>query len=221
MVQRILFVIEPGMGHFHPLVPIIRTLQARGHAVALATSQLYQGRAEKEGIPFYALSPHYAEERLAEFYPWWGRLRSEYLRVSYDFVKVFMDAIPHRMSELARIVDVFQPTVVVAGATAFAAQLFCERVAPLLPWAVVCPMTHFMSPNILAPPAGYPRPTGGRFLQRLYCRGVVSGAHLLLAPWRWTLNRNRRRVGLLSHANPMSPNVMAPYLLLHLCSVRL
>ena len=69
MLHRCLFVIEPGMGHFHPLVPIIRTLQERGHTTALATSQLYQDRAEREGIPFYPLGPHYSEERLAEFYP--------------------------------------------------------------------------------------------------------------------------------------------------------
>lgn len=71
--SRILFVIEPGMGHFHPLVPIIRTLQARGHAVALATSQLSQDRAEQEGIAFYALGLRYSGERLAEFYPGVGR----------------------------------------------------------------------------------------------------------------------------------------------------
>ena len=67
--QRVLFVTEPGMGHVHPLLPVMHTLQARGHAVALATSRLYQERIEREGLPFYPLGPHYSEERLEEFFP--------------------------------------------------------------------------------------------------------------------------------------------------------
>ena len=62
--QRILFVTEPGMGHVHPLLPVMHTLQARGHAVALATSRLYQERIEREGIPFYPLGPHYSRRTL-------------------------------------------------------------------------------------------------------------------------------------------------------------
>ena len=168
MVHRCLFVIEPGMGHFHPIVPVIRTLQGRGHAVALATSQLYQDRAEREGIPFYPLGPHYSEERLAEFYPWVDRLPNEYLRVSYDFLKMFMASIPQRMPELERIVDAFQPTVVVTGSIAFAAQLFCEQHTPQLPWAVLCPMTHYQSPGLTAPLAGYRRPANGA-VSPAYC----------------------------------------------------
>ena len=206
------------MGHFHPLVPIIRTLQEQGHAVALATSRLYQERAEKEGIPFHPLGPHYAEERLAEFYPWVDRLSNEYLRVSYDFMRIFMASIPQRIPELERIVEAFQPTVVVTGSIAFAAQLFCERQTPRLPWAVLCPMTHYQSPGLTAPPAGYKRPDKDSLFEQVWCRSVVFGARTLMTPWRWTLNRYRRQLGLPTHANPLSPSVIAPYVLMHLSS---
>ena len=82
------------MGHVHPLLPVMQTLQTRGHAVALATSRLYQERIEREGLPFYPLGPHYSEERLEEFFPPIRYLRIHYLRVSYDFLRIFMASIP-------------------------------------------------------------------------------------------------------------------------------
>ena len=218
--QRILFVTEPGMGHVHPLLPVMQVLQARGHAVALATSRLYQERIEREGLPFYPLGPHYSEERLEEFFPPIRYLRIHYLRVSYDFLRIFMASIPARIPELRQLAQVFQPSVVVAGPLTFAAQLFCEQKA--LPWAVLSPMTHFMSPSLHAPPAGFPRvetmPAALRFPYRLGLKGALRTATVLMAPWRFALNRYRRQLGLPSHADPLSPRVVAPYLLIHICS---
>ena len=218
--QRVLFVTEPGMGHVHPLLPVMHTLQARGHAVALATSRLYQERIEREGIPFYPLGPHYSEERLEEFFPLIRYLRLHYLRVSYDFLHIFMASIPARIPELRQIARVFQPSAVVAGPLTFAAQLFCEQQA--LPWAVLSPMTHFMSPSLHAPPAGFPRvesrPAALRLPYRLGLKGAIYAATALMAPWRLALNRYRRQLGLPPHADPLSPQVVAPSLLMHTCS---
>ena len=218
--QRILFVTEPGMGHVHPLLPVMQTLQARGHAVALATSQLYQARIEREGLPFYPLGPHYSEERLEEFFPLIRYLRIHYLRVSYDFLRIFMASIPTRIPELRQITQVFRPSVVVAGPLTFAAQLFCEQQA--LPWAVLSPMTHFMSPSLHAPPAGFPRvetvPAALRLPYRLGLKGALRAATALMGPWRFALNRYRRQLGLPPHADPLSPHVVAPFLLIHTCS---
>ena len=208
------------MGHVHPVLPVMHNLQARGHAVALATSQLYQERIEREGLPFYPLSPHYSEERLEEFFPLIRYLRIHYLRVSYDFLRIFMASIPARIPELRQITQVFRPSVVVAGPLTFAAQLFCEQQA--LPWAVLSPMTHFMSPSLHAPPAGFPRvetvPAALRLPYRLGLTGALCAATALMAPWRCALNRYRRQLGLPPHADPLSPQVVAPYLLIHTCS---
>ncbi len=208
------------MGHVHPVLPVMHNLQARGHAVALATSQLYQERIEREGLPFYPLGPHYSEERLEEFFPLIRYLRIHYLRVSYDFLRIFMASIPARIPELQQIARVFQPSVVVAGPLTFAAQLFCEQQA--LPWAVLSPMTHFMSPSLHAPPAGFPRvetmPAVLRFPYRLGLKGALRAATTLMAPWRLALNRYRRQLGLPPHADPLSPHVVAPSLLIHTCS---
>ncbi len=208
------------MGHVHPLLPVMHNLQARGHAVALATSRLYQERIEREGLPFYPLSPHYSEERLEEFFPPIRYLRIHYLRVSYDFLRIFMASIPTRIPELRQITQVFRPRVVVAGPLTFAAQLFCEQQA--MPWAVLSPMTHFMSPSLHAPPAGLPRvetiPAALRFPYRLGLKGALRVATTLMAPWRFALNRYRRQLGLPPHADPLSPQAVAPSLLIHTCS---
>ncbi len=208
------------MGHVHPLLPVMHNLQARGHAVALATSRLYQERIEREGLPFYPLGPHYSEERLEEFFPPIRYLRIHYLRVSYDFLRIFMASIPARIPELRQIAQVFQPGVVVAGPLTFAAQLFCEQHA--LPWAVLSPMTHFMSPSLHTPPAGFPRvetmPAALRFPYRLGLKGALRAATMLMAPWRLALNRYRRQLGLPSQADPLSPQIVAPSLLIHTCS---
>ena len=218
--QRVLFVTEPGMGHVHPLLPVMQTLQTKGHAVALATSRLYQERIEREGLPFYPLGPHYSEERLEEFFPPIRYLRIHYLRVTYDFLRIFMASTPRRIPELQRITQQFQPTVVVAGPLTFAAQLFCEQQA--IPWAVLSPMTHFMSPSLQGPPAGFPRvgtvPTTLRLPYQLGLIGAIRTAQIMMAPWRFALNRYRRQLGLPTHANPLSPNVVAPHLLIHTCS---
>ena len=218
--QRILFVTEPGMGHVHPLLPVMHHLRAGGHTVALATSHPYQARIEREGLPFYALGPHYSEERLEEFFPLIRYLRLHYLRVSYDFLRIFMASIPARIPELQQLAQVFQPSVVVAGPLTFAAQLFCEQHS--LPWAVLSPMTHFMSPSLHAPPAGLPRvetmPAALRVPYRLVLKGALRTASALMVPWRFALNRYRRQLGLPPHADPLSPHVVAPYLLIHTCS---
>ena len=154
------------------------------------------------------------------FFPPIRYLRIHYLRVSYDFLRIFMASIPARIPELQQITQVFQPSVVVAGPLTFAAQLFCEQ--QTLPWAVLSPMTHFMSPSLHAPPAGFPRvetmPAALRLPYRLGLKGALRTATILMAPWRFALNRYRRQLSLLPHADPLSPHVVAPYLLIHTCS---
>ena len=91
-----------------------------------------------------------------------------------------------------------------AGPLTFAAQLFCEQQA--LPWAVLSPMTHFMTPSLHAPPAGFPRvetlPPALRRPYRLGLRGAIRIATALMAPWRFALNRYRRQLGLPFSCRP-------------------
>ena len=79
-------------------------------------------------------------------------------------------------------------------------------------------MSHYQSPGLTAPPAGYKRPAKESLFEQLWGRCILLGAHLLMAPWRWTLNHYRRQADLPTRADPLSPQVMAPYVLMHLSS---
>jgi len=50
---RILATCLPGHGHFHPMVPIARALQAAGHEVAFATEQRFCRRVAAAGFPAF------------------------------------------------------------------------------------------------------------------------------------------------------------------------
>lgn len=48
--MRVLFTTQPGVGHFHPLVPLARALLAAGHAVAVACAPSFAPLVEVAGL---------------------------------------------------------------------------------------------------------------------------------------------------------------------------
>lgn len=59
--MRILFSTTPLDGHFRPLLPLARALQARGHEVAFATEQGWHPVVEAEGFAALSAGPPHAE----------------------------------------------------------------------------------------------------------------------------------------------------------------
>lgn len=51
--MRVRFTCIPGTGHFHPLVPIARALQAAGHDVRFASAPLLAAQVAAAGFPFF------------------------------------------------------------------------------------------------------------------------------------------------------------------------
>jgi UDP:flavonoid glycosyltransferase YjiC (YdhE family) len=54
---RILFSCLPGIGHFHPLVPLARAAQRAGHDVAFVTGRSLHGAVTAEGFTAYRSAP--------------------------------------------------------------------------------------------------------------------------------------------------------------------
>ena len=52
--MRFLFVTLAGSGHFHPLVPAARAVQAKGHAVCFATAPSFHPNVEGSGFDVFA-----------------------------------------------------------------------------------------------------------------------------------------------------------------------
>ena len=59
--MRILFTTLPGSGHFHPMVPTAKALQARGHEVAFAASPTFAPAIEAAGFEALPAGPSWVE----------------------------------------------------------------------------------------------------------------------------------------------------------------
>lgn len=59
--MRILFTVQPGLGHLHALVPLARELRTRDHAVTFASSPRFGARIAAIGFPFIAYGPDWVE----------------------------------------------------------------------------------------------------------------------------------------------------------------
>src|ERR1051325_5368564 len=49
--MRILFTVQPSVGHLHPLVPVARAAQAGGHDVVVCSSASFRPDVEAFGLP--------------------------------------------------------------------------------------------------------------------------------------------------------------------------
>jgi UDP:flavonoid glycosyltransferase YjiC (YdhE family) len=61
--MRVLFITNPGVGHFHPLVPIAQALEAAGHLVAFAALPSFALSVEASGFRFFPIGPTASEVR--------------------------------------------------------------------------------------------------------------------------------------------------------------
>ena len=59
--MRFLFTTIPGSGHFHPMVPTAKALQARGHDVAFAASPTFAPAIEAAGFEAHPAGPSWLE----------------------------------------------------------------------------------------------------------------------------------------------------------------
>jgi UDP:flavonoid glycosyltransferase YjiC (YdhE family) len=114
-VMRILVTSMPGMGHVHPLVPLVLGLQRAGHDGAWATAPAGLARIEMYGfraIPSGA-APGVPSTR-AGLMPWPDlRVLPPRERRAKGFGRRFGDVAVRMREDLAPIVDAFRPDVIV------------------------------------------------------------------------------------------------------------
>ena len=67
--RKILFNIVPGSGHLHPIVPLARALQARGHEVRVGTTSSFAPQVRAAGLEPVALGPDWDGTDLAAVNP--------------------------------------------------------------------------------------------------------------------------------------------------------
>jgi UDP:flavonoid glycosyltransferase YjiC (YdhE family) len=66
---RVLFTTQPGLGHFHPLLPVAVGLRDRGHLVAFATSASFGRQVVAAGFPAFAVGKDWLAVDMVRAFP--------------------------------------------------------------------------------------------------------------------------------------------------------
>lgn len=115
--MRVLCTCVPGFGHFHPMVPMARALQAAGHEVAFATEARFCPRVERAGFAAFpaGLGPGVVARR-ALAGPGTGALTAAELGARM-FAGI---AGPAKVPGLLAAIDGWSPSLVLSDVTDFA-----------------------------------------------------------------------------------------------------
>lgn len=115
--MRVLCTCVPGFGHFHPMVPVARALEAAGHHVAFATEARFCARVERAGFRAFpcGLGPGVvAREVLAD-------AAARDLTPEAFGARMFAGvAAPAKVPGLLAAVDAWRPALVISDVTDFA-----------------------------------------------------------------------------------------------------
>jgi rhamnosyltransferase subunit B len=203
LAKRILLTTTGSLGDLHPYLAIGLGLKARGHAVTIATSNLYRAKIERTGLQFAPMGPHFeslSTELMREVMN--ARKGPEHLirKILYPAVRAIY----------AEVIDALRAAdLVVTHPITFASQLAAEKSG--MPWVstVTAPLSLMSKYD---PPVIAPAP----FLAKLRNFGpgvnglIVQLAHLKTKPWMKPITQFRESLGLPPGQDPLYEGQHAP-----------
>jgi UDP:flavonoid glycosyltransferase YjiC (YdhE family) len=131
--MRILAVSNPGVGHLNPMLPVMFTLQTRGHTVALVSAAAFQ-RYVKD-FDFFPGGLDWLEADAEALFPELSKLELT-ARGDWMLHNVFADEAAHELlPDLEQICKVWEPDVLLRNDYEFASPIVAERLG--LPLATV------------------------------------------------------------------------------------
>ncbi|MCP4655707.1 MAG: glycosyltransferase family 1 protein [bacterium] len=126
--MRVLMTTQPGLGHFHPMVPIARALRDAGHEVAFACAESFRPRVAAHGFASFSAGLDWLESEIEHRFPdlvttW---LEAEnHLRIVRD---VFAEVAAQRMvPDLSALVRDWRPQLIVRNDFEFAGAVVAEK----------------------------------------------------------------------------------------------
>ena len=137
--MRVLFSTHSGTGHFHPLVPTARALEAHGHEVAFCVPETFQSfvqangfRVFPAGISFDSLSPEKLKEHQRQI-----SMRSVSPEQTEEHAAgMFIDTFARsKVPELQRVCESWKPELIVFDSMDFAPTLVGEKLG--IPYASI------------------------------------------------------------------------------------
>jgi rhamnosyltransferase subunit B len=214
MRRRILLSTLGSLGDLHPIMGLALALQARGHDVALATSDFYRERITAAGLEFRPLrplgTPDDPETLRRVFDP---RTGPEYLLRT--MLLPHIEAMYSDLSQAAQGAD-----FLISGEVVLAASLVAEK--QRLPWAgaILAPFSFF---SIYDPPP-FPFLPGAASFTRAPAfiqRQLLAFGRLVTRSWNEPLNALRQSLGLRVSRDAILTDRFSPTLNLALFSKQL
>ena len=210
-MSRIVIVTFGSLGDLHPAIGLARGLQARGHNVAIASSETGRALLDAAGVPFIPVRPdlspndHALIQRIMD--GWRG---SEVLmrEVVYPAVRAMYED----LAAVAPGIDLF-----VASELACAVAIVGERLR--VPWAyfALSPISFFPTHD----PSHLPGPSVLHWVQSggpAVNRGVLRLAKIASYSWWKPVRTLRRELGLSAGKSPLFEGKFSPHLNLALFS---
>jgi UDP:flavonoid glycosyltransferase YjiC (YdhE family) len=194
------------LGDLHPYIAVGLGLRERGHAVTIATSEMYRQKVEGEGLRFHPVRPDLGllfdnpEILRQAFHPRTG--------TEYVFRKLVLPSIEQTFEdtlEAAREAD-----LIVGHPIAFATPTVAEHLKK--PWVSIA-----LQPSIFLSAHDPPVISGAPFLTSLfslgpgYARLFFRYAKGIVHRWGAPVNALRSRVGLRPFGNPLLDDMFSPH----------
>jgi rhamnosyltransferase subunit B len=194
------------LGDLHPYIAVGLGLRGRGHAVTIATSEVYRAKVEGEGLRFHAVRPDVAgliDDLAAMHKAFHPRTGSEYI-----LRKVFLPFLEQALEDTLPIAR--EADLLVSHPVAFATPIAAEIIGKK--WISV-----ILQPSLLLsaydPPAvsGVPLPNAFRSLGPGFWRRFFDFAKFVARTWGRPINDLRRKHGLREVRNPVLDDMFSPF----------
>jgi rhamnosyltransferase subunit B len=194
------------LGDLHPYIAVGLGLRERGHAVTIATSEVYRPKVEGEGLRFHPLRPDLGplidnpEVLRQVVHPRQG--------TEYVFRKLILPWIEQSFEdtrEAARDAD-----LIVGHPISFATPTVAEYLKK--PWASIA-----LQPSIFLSMYDPPAISGAPFLTSLFSLGpgftrlFFRFAKSIMRRWGAPVNALRSRLGLREFSNPLLDDMFSPH----------
>ena len=125
--MRFLFVTQPALGHFHPLVPVAKMLIEQGHEAAVACAKSFQSTVEQTGLPSFPAGLDWLESEAEETFPELQEISLTEQRQDWLLTDVFADIAAQRMvPDLLSLCRTWQPDVIIRTDFEFASCIVSE-----------------------------------------------------------------------------------------------
>jgi UDP:flavonoid glycosyltransferase YjiC (YdhE family) len=211
MGKRILMTTTGSLGDLHPFIAIGLGLKSRGHAVTIATSNLFQAKVQQTGLKFAPMGPHIGPDA--------SDLMGQIINLRKGPETLIRQVLyPSIRSVYAEVLEAAHGAeLIVTHPITFAAQIAAEKLG--LPWVstVTAPLSFFSvhDPSVIP------------FLpdlRQLGAAGIILYQFLLKAGriqthlWSGPVRRFRKSVGLPAGRDPVFEGQHSPQRVLALFS---